>query len=75
MKGITIPKVMKELVAAKANIVRIQQQWPDIIRLIASIITHRIVPSDILRLLMQSLKLLKQSKSLLIYLQEPGLKT
>jgi TnpA family transposase len=49
MKGITIPKVMKELVAAKVNIARIQQQWPDIIRLIASIITHRVVPSDILR--------------------------
>ena len=49
MKGITIPKVMKELVTAKANIIRIQQQWPDIIRLIASIITHRVVPSDILR--------------------------
>lgn len=49
MKGITIPKVMKELVTAKANIARIEQQWPDIIRLIASIITHRVVPSDILR--------------------------
>lgn len=49
MKGITLPKVMKELVAAKANIERIQKQWPDIIRLIASIITHRVVPSDILR--------------------------
>lgn len=49
MKGITVPKVMKELVAAKANITRIQQQWPDIIRLIASVITHRVVPSEILR--------------------------
>lgn len=40
---------MKELFTAKANIERIEQQWPDIMRLIASIITHRIVPSDILR--------------------------
>ena len=49
MKDITIPKVMKELVSAKANMTRIQDQWPDIIRLVASIITHRVVPSDILR--------------------------
>ncbi|MBW8358962.1 MAG: Tn3 family transposase [Weeksellaceae bacterium] len=49
MKGITIPKAMKELFTAKANIERIGQQWPDIVRLIASIITHRIVPSEILR--------------------------
>jgi len=40
---------MKELVTVKANVARIQQQWLDIIRLIASIITHRVVPSDILR--------------------------
>jgi TnpA family transposase len=49
MKGLTIPKVIKELVTSKVNVARIQQQWPDIIRLIASIITHRVVPSDILR--------------------------
>jgi TnpA family transposase len=49
MKGINLPKVMQELITAKANISRIENQWPDIIRLIGSIITHRIVPSDILR--------------------------
>jgi TnpA family transposase len=49
MKGITLPKIMKELFVAKANIERIKQQWPDIVRLIASVITHRIVPSEILR--------------------------
>ena len=49
MKGITIPKAMKELFTAKANIERIEQQWPEIVRLIASIITHRIVPSELLR--------------------------
>ena len=49
MKGLTVPKVMKELVAAKINLTRIQQQWPDIIRLIASVMTHRVVPSEILR--------------------------
>jgi TnpA family transposase len=49
MKGITIPKIMKELVTAKVNFTRIEQQWPDIIRLVASVITHRVVPSEILR--------------------------
>lgn len=49
IKGINLPKVMQELITAKANISRIENQWPDIIRLIGSIITHRIVPSDILR--------------------------
>lgn len=49
IKGIDVPKLMKELVTANANITRIKQQWPDIIRLIASIITHRVIPSDILR--------------------------
>ena len=49
MNGLTIPNLMKELVKAKANISRIEKQWPDIIRLIASIITHRVIPSDILR--------------------------
>ena len=48
-KSITIPKAMKELVTARANLTRIAQQWPDIIRMIASIITHKIVPSDTLR--------------------------
>lgn len=49
MKGIKLPKVMQELVTAKANILRIENQWSDIIRLIGSIITHRVVPCDILR--------------------------
>lgn len=49
IKGVCVPKLMKELVTAKANIKRIEQQWPDIIRLIASIITHKVIPSDILR--------------------------
>lgn len=49
MEGITLPSTIKELVTAKANISRIESQWPDIIRLVASITTHRIVPSDILR--------------------------
>ena len=49
MKTINVPKVMRELINAKVNVARIEQQWPDIIRLIASIITHRVVPSDRLR--------------------------
>lgn len=49
MTGLSIPKLMKELVTAKANITRIEKQWPDVIRLIASIITHRVIPSDFLR--------------------------
>lgn len=49
MRAITIPKEMKELFIAKANIERIKQQWPDIIRLIASIMKHKVIPSDILR--------------------------
>jgi TnpA family transposase len=49
MQGITLPKVMQDLIKAKINIARIESQWPDIIRLIASIITYRVVPSDILR--------------------------
>jgi TnpA family transposase len=49
MKHMTLPNVMKELLSAKASMSRIEQQWPDIIRLIASIITHRVIPSDILR--------------------------
>lgn len=49
MQGINLPKVMQELIRAKINIARIENQWPDIIRLIASVITHRVVPSDILR--------------------------
>ena len=49
MKGITITKTMKDLIKAKASITRIEQQWPDIIRLVASIMTHKVIPSDILR--------------------------
>jgi TnpA family transposase len=49
IEGISLPKVMQDLIKAKINIARIENQWPDIIRLIASIITHRVVPSDILR--------------------------
>jgi TnpA family transposase len=49
MQGINLPKVMQELVRVKINITRIENQWPDIIRLIASVITHRVVPSEILR--------------------------
>lgn len=49
IRGITLPKIMQELIKAKVNIARIESQWPDIIRLIASIITHRVVPSEILR--------------------------
>jgi TnpA family transposase len=49
VEGITIPKAMKELINAKANLTCIQQQWPDILRMIASITTHKIVPSDMLR--------------------------
>ena len=49
MKGITITRTMKDVIKAKANITRIEQQWPDIIRLVASIKTHKVTPSDILR--------------------------
>ncbi|MFN7365308.1 MAG: Tn3 family transposase [Alphaproteobacteria bacterium] len=49
MEGLTLSKVMRELVKVKASLSRIESQWPDIIRLIASIITHRVIPSDILR--------------------------
>jgi TnpA family transposase len=49
MEGLILPKVMRDLVTAKANLSRIESQWSDIIRLIASIITHRVIPSDILR--------------------------
>lgn len=49
MTGLSIPKLMRELVTAKANITRIEKQWPDVIRLIASITTHRVIPSDFLR--------------------------
>lgn len=49
MKGLTLPKVMKELVTARASLSRIENQWSNIIRLIASIIAHQVIPSDILR--------------------------
>ncbi len=49
MDGVSVPKAMKELISARANITRIEKQWPDIIRLIASVMTHKVVPSDILR--------------------------
>lgn len=49
MKGITLPKEMKDLIQAKVSILRIEQQWPNIIRLVASIIKHKVIPSDILR--------------------------
>lgn len=49
MQGISLPKIMQDLIKAKINIARIENQWPDIIRLIASVITHRVVPSEILR--------------------------
>lgn len=48
-QGITIPQNMKELFKEKANLTRIQKQWPDIIRMVASILTHRIIPSDMLK--------------------------
>ena len=38
-QGITIPKTMKELIKDKANLTFALKQWPDIIRMIASIIT------------------------------------
>lgn len=50
MDGVSVPKAMKELISARANITRIEKkQWPDIIRLIASVMTHKVVPSNILR--------------------------
>lgn len=49
MSGITIPKLMKELIHVKANMARVEQQWSNIIRLVASIVTHKVIPSDILR--------------------------
>lgn len=49
MQGATVPKVLRDLINARVNLTRIEQQWPDIIRLIASIITHRVVPSHMLR--------------------------
>ncbi|WP_010303452.1 Tn3 family transposase [Candidatus Odyssella thessalonicensis] len=49
IKGISIPKAMKEPFKVKASIARIEQQWPNIIRLVASIMTHKVIPSDILR--------------------------
>ena len=49
MNGVEVPKLMQALITAKANITRIEQQWPDVIRLIASIISHRVIPSEILR--------------------------
>ena len=49
MPGITPTKMMQELIAAHGNLPRIQQQWSDIVRLVASIITHKVVPSEVLR--------------------------
>ena len=49
MQGITPTKMMQELIAARVNLTRIQQQWSDIVRLVASIITHKVVPSEVLR--------------------------
>lgn len=49
IEGLTLPKVMRELVTAKASFSPVENQWPDIIRLVASVITHRVVPSEILR--------------------------
>lgn len=49
IKGTAVPKLLKELITAKANITNIEKQWPDIIRLVASIITNRVVPSQALR--------------------------
>lgn len=37
------------ILTEKASLSRIENQWPDIIRLIASIIAHQVIPSDILR--------------------------
>ena len=49
MKGVTAPKLLRELITLKASLTRIEQQWSDIIRLIASIVTHKVIPSEILR--------------------------
>lgn len=68
IQGITLPKIMKDLIKAKVNIERIESQWPDIIRLIASIITHRVVPSDILR----QLAFFPRQNELAIALREIG---
>jgi TnpA family transposase len=40
---------MQELIRTKINIPRIENQWPNIVRLIASVVTHRVVPREILR--------------------------
>jgi TnpA family transposase len=49
MQGVTPTKILQELITARVNLTRIEQQWSDIVRLIASIITHKVVPSEILR--------------------------
>jgi TnpA family transposase len=49
MAGVSAPKLLKELMTLKASLSRIEKQWPDIIRLIASIVTHKVIPSEILR--------------------------
>jgi TnpA family transposase len=49
MEGLSVPALMRELISVKANLTRIEQQWSDILRLVASIITHKVVPSDFLR--------------------------
>lgn len=49
MTGVTVPKLLKELITLKASLTRIEKQWSDVLRLIASIVTHKVIPSEILR--------------------------
>lgn len=49
MEGVTPSKIMQELITARVNLTRIERQWSDIVRLVASIITHKVVPSEMLR--------------------------
>jgi TnpA family transposase len=45
------PKAVRPLIAANIKEELIERQWPDVVRLIASIVTQRVVPSQMLRTL------------------------
>jgi TnpA family transposase len=43
------PKALRPLIAANIKEELIERQWPDVVRFVASIITQRVVPSQMLR--------------------------
>lgn len=49
VEGVSVPKLLSTVIQSKVNLYRIKQQWPDIIRLVASIREHRVIPSEILK--------------------------